>query len=53
MELDGVEVHTLAKKNVAGLLNAGQYLDILIEVAWSIKNLLYGFRGDFLAGHNG
>ena len=38
MDRDGVEVHKLAKKN---------------EQAWPIKDLLYGFRGNFLAGRGG
>ena len=31
----------------------GQYQAILTEQAWSIKDLLYGFRGIFLAGQGG
>jgi len=31
----------------------GQYPAILTEQAWSIKDLLYGFREIFLAGHGG
>ena len=27
--------------------------DVLTEQAWSIRDLLYGFREIFLAGHNG
>ena len=38
---DGVEVHKLAKKE------RGQYPAILTEQTWSIKDLLYGFRGNF------
>jgi len=38
MDRDGVEVHKLAKKE------RGQYPAILTEQAWSIKDLLYGFR---------
>jgi len=41
---DGVEVHKIAKKE------RGQYPAILTEQAWSIKDLLYGFRGNFFAG---
>ena len=36
MDRDEVEVHKKER---------GQYLAILTEQAWSIKNLLYGFRG--------
>ena len=38
------EVHKLAKKE------RGQYPAILPEQAWSIKDLLYGFRGNFSCG---
>ena len=31
----------------------GQYPAILTEQAWSIKDLLYGFREIFLAGYSG
>jgi len=41
---DGVKVHNLAKKE------RGQYPAILTEQAWSINNLLYGFRGNFSCG---
>ena len=41
MDLDSVSTHKHAKKG------RGQYPDILTEQAWSIKDLLYGFRGDF------
>jgi len=41
MDRDGVEVHKLTKKE------QGQYPAILTEQAWSIKDLLYGFRGNF------
>jgi len=44
---DGVEVHKLAKKE------RGQYPVILTEQAWSIKDLLYGFRGNFFCGTRG
>jgi len=44
MDRDGVEVHKLAKKE------RGQYQAILTEQAWSIKDLLYGFRGNFSCG---
>ena len=46
MGLDGVEVHKLAKKK-----ERGQYLAILAKKGWSIKDLLFGFWGNFLAGH--
>ena len=42
MDRDGVEVHKLAKTE------RGQYPAILTEKAWSIKDLLYGFRRKFL-----
>ena len=38
MDRDEVEVH----KNAKG--EQGQYLAILIELAWSIKDLLYGIK---------
>ena len=41
MDRDEVEVHKHAKKE------RGQYPAILIEQTWSIKDLLYGFRGNF------
>ena len=44
MDLDFVSVHKLAKKG------QGQYPTILTEKTWSIKNLLYGFRGNFSSG---
>jgi len=44
MERDGVEVHKLAKKE------RDQYQAILTEQAWLIKDLLYGFRGNFSCG---
>ena len=44
MDQDGVEVHKLAKKE------RGQYPAILIEKACSIKDLLFGFRGNFSRG---
>jgi len=44
MDRDGVKVHKLAKKEL------GQYPAILTEQAWSIKDLLYGFRGNFFCG---
>ena len=44
MDRDGVEVHKLAKKE------RGQYQAILAEQAWSIKDLLYCFRGNFSRG---
>ena len=44
MDRDEVEVYKLAKKE------RGQYPAILTELAWSIKDLLYGFRGNFSCG---
>jgi len=44
MDRDGVEVHKLAKEE------QGQYPAILTEQAWSIKDLLYGFQGNFSCG---
>ena len=44
MDQDEVEVHKLAKKE------QGQYPVILTEQTWSIKDLLYGFRGNFACG---
>ena len=44
MDRDRVEVHKLAERE------RGQYPAILTEQAWSIKDLLYGFRGDFSCG---
>ena len=44
MDRDGVEVHKHAKKE------RGQYQAILTEQAWSIKDLLYGFWGNFSCG---
>ena len=41
MDRDEVEVHKLAKNE------RGQYPAILTEQTWSIKDLLYGFRGNF------
>ena len=41
MDRDGVEVHKHTKKEL------GQYPAILTEQAWSIKDLLYGFGGNF------
>ena len=41
MDQGGVEVHKHAKRA------QGQYPAILTEQAWSIKDLLYGFRGNF------
>ena len=41
MDRDEVEVHKLAKKE------PGQYPAILTEQTWSIKDLLYGFWGNF------
>ena len=44
MDRDGVEVHEVAKKK------RSQYTAILTEQAWSIKDLLYGYRGNFSCG---
>jgi len=44
MDRDGVEVHKLTKKE------RGQYPAILAKQAWSIKDLLYGFQGNFSCG---
>jgi len=44
MDRDGAEVHKLAKNE------RGQYQTILTEQDWSIKDLLYGFRGNFSCG---
>ena len=45
MDRDRVEVHNLAK------IEQGQYPAILTKQAWSIKDLLYGFWGNFFVGH--
>ena len=47
MDLDSVLVHKLTKKD------RGQYPAILTVQAWSIKDLLYGFWGNFFAGRSG
>jgi len=44
MDREAVEVHKLAKKE------RGRYPTILSEQAWSVKDLLYGFRGNFSCG---
>jgi len=44
MNWDWVEVHELLKKE------RDHYPAILTEQAWSIKDLLYGFRGKFSGG---
>ena len=44
MDRDGVEVLKHTKKE------RGQYQAILTEQAWSIKDLLYGFWGNFSCG---
>ena len=44
MDRDGVEVHKLATKE------RGQNQAILTEQAWSMKDLLYGFRAIFSCG---
>ena len=41
LDRDGVEVHKLAKKEL------GQYPAISTEQAWSITDLIYGFREKF------
>ena len=46
MDLD-VEVHKLAKKE------RGQYPAVLTEKTWSIKDLLYAFEENLLAGYSG
>jgi len=43
MDPDGVEVHKLAKKMNEGNIQPS-------EQTWSIKDLLYGFRGNFSCG---
>jgi len=47
MHRDGVELHKHAKKKKK---ERGQYPAILTEQAWSIKDLLYGFRENFSCG---
>ena len=42
-----ITVRKLAKKG------QGQFPAIFSEGAWSVKDLLYGFQGIFLAGHTG
>ena len=44
MDRDVVKVHKLAKRD------RGQYPAILTKQIWSIKDLLYGFRGNFSCG---
>ena len=44
MDRDEVEVHKLTKKG------RRQYPAILTEQTWSMKDLLYGFRGNFSCG---
>ena len=44
IDRDEVEVHKLTKKE------QGQYPAILTEQTWSIKDLLYGFWGNFACG---
>ena len=44
MDRDEVEVHKLAEKE------RGQYPAILSEQTWPIKDLLYGFWGNFACG---
>ena len=45
MDRDEVEFHKLVKKN-----DRGQYPALLTEQTWPIKDLLYGFRGNFSRG---
>jgi len=47
MDLDFVSVHKLGKKVKK---ERGQYPTILTEQTWSIKDLLHGFRRNFLCG---
>ena len=47
MHRDRVEIHKLANKE------RGQYPAILTEKAWSIKDLFFGFRGNFFRGREG
>ena len=44
LDIDSVSVHKLAKKE------RDQHSAILTEQAWSIKDLLHGFRGTFSCG---
>ena len=44
MDRHEVEVHKLGKKE------RGQYPAILTEQTWSIKDLVYGFRGNVSCG---
>jgi len=44
LDIDSVSVHKLVKKE------RGQHSAILTEQAWSIKELLHGFRGNFSCG---
>ena len=44
MDQNGVKVYKLAKKE------RGQYPAILTKQAWSIKDLLFGFWGNFSHG---
>ena len=45
MDRNEDKVHKHAKKK-----ERGQYPAMLTEQAWSIKDLLYGFRGNFSCG---
>ena len=47
MDREEVEVHKLAKK---GKKERGLYAAIITEQTWSIKDLLYGFFGNFAWG---
>ena len=47
IDRDEVEFHKLANKE------RGQYPAILTEQTWSIKDLLYGFFGNFACGIEG
>ena len=40
------------KRNSFDTLNIDHVYGLLTEQAWPIKDLLHGFRGNFLAGHS-
>ena len=46
MDRDGIEAINMQKKEPISIINI-QYSAILTEKAWSIKDLLLGFRGNF------
>ena len=46
MDRDGVKVHKHNNKEK----ERGQYPAILTQQAWSVKDLFYGFRGNFSCG---